>query len=301
MATARGSDCEATLSRRRKNKGARSSTDLVRNTPFRPTFDRPDANFANPDCYARCLGNCTAKTSKEHFFTYDLLRKVTIDPRGLHLRGAPWKPDGHWLQPESVGAPILCEQHNAALSPLDAFASSLDDELHRINVAAAERRKISTVARFFGPNLERWLMKTLCGFATARRATLEVNTADPLVPEAWVRYLFGQVELQPPMGLYLSSTPGERVHIDPYGFTFTTLYARGTLAGLMVDIRNVRLMFVAVPWNGTLGGVFTEHTVRRPWRLSFQSDVAMSLVELEWPQKSGREVLFKIAVDNAPP
>jgi hypothetical protein len=250
--------------------------------------------FVHPDCYARCLQNCSPDISSEHFFTFDLLLKVTAGKQGVLLRGAPWKPEGVWLQPESAGAPVLCTHHNGLLSPLDAFASSLDDELLRINVASAERRQISTVSQFYGPNLERWLMKTLCGFATARASTLESSYSTPLVPEAWVRYLFCQAELDAPAGLYLTSTPGESVNMDPNGFTFTTLGARDTLCGLMVDMRNTRFIFIATPFHAAIGGVVTGDSVRRPWRLNFRSDTSQSLVELDWPGESGPEVRYQI-------
>jgi hypothetical protein len=270
----------------------------VRTAPFRLPLARQQT-FAHPNCYARCLGNCSTDISSEHFFTFDLLRKVTSDPRGLFLRGAPWQPDGVWLQPESAGVRVLCTHHNGLLSPLDAFASSLDDELARISTAATERRRVSTIAQFYGPNLERWLMKALCGFAMARAGALASSYTAPLVPDAWVRYLFCENELDPPAGLYLTSTPGQEVNIDPNGFTFTTLGARGTLCGLMVDMRNTRLIFIATSFQGQIGGVLTSDSVRRPWRMSFRCDAALSLVEFDWPGEAGPEVRYQIVAGAA--
>jgi len=140
----------------------------ARTTPFRVSTGTKDEPFAHPKCYARCLQNCSRKISGEHYFTHALLRKIGSDPRGIYLRGAPWQPAGTWIPPHALTAAVLCDRHNSQLSPLDDFASSLDDELVRIHKAAEADHVVSTVVRFHGPNLERWLMKSLCGFVAAR-------------------------------------------------------------------------------------------------------------------------------------
>ena len=142
-------------------------------------------------------------------------------------------------------------------------------------------------------------MKALCGFAAARKAKLEPRYSLPLVPESWVRYLFCETELDSPAGLYLTSTVGESVNVNPNGFTFTMLDARGALSGIMVDMRNTRLIFIAKPWQGTIRGVLTADSIRRPWRLSFRSESSLSLVEFEWPRDAGPEVRYQIVAGAA--
>jgi hypothetical protein len=283
------------MSRRRRGK-VRSPTEGLRVTPFRPPRSESDPPFANPKCYAKCLNDCSPKMSGEHYFTYDILRKITKDPRGVFLRGVPWQPEGIWLQPESVTANILCERHNRALSPLDGFASALDDELHRILTAAERHQRVSTSIRFYGPNLERWLMKTLCGLACARPKQAFPDPSNAVIPDYWVRYLFSEFDLQPPAGLYLSGAIGERIPSAVDHFTIATMNANGYLAGVMVHMRMIVFTLLARPAEGRFAGMLNDQSIRRPRALSFQSARTEWRLEFIGPGFSGPSINYRVAV-----
>lgn len=267
----------------------------ARTTPSRVSTGTTDEPFAHPKCYARCLQNCSRKISGEHYFTHALLRKIGSDPRGIYLRGAPWQPAGTWIPPHALTAAVLCDRHNSQLSPLDEFASSLDDELVRIHKTAEAGHVASTVVRFHGPNLERWLMKSLCGFVAARPSVFGSHEAGAPVPDAWVRYLFGESELVAPAGVYLSPKAGESRTVDPDGFTFTSLHARGELSGLMLDMRLLRFTFISIARQETIRGVIDEESVRRPWRISIRSGATTRCLDFDWPGESGPEARFQTA------
>jgi hypothetical protein len=166
----------------------------------KPVVLRTDGDPAsrNPACYANYLGGCSNILSDEHFISYDMLMKLCRDPRGLFTRGAGRTSVGRWIQPETLAARVLCSNHNKALEPLDRFASDLADDLLRATDAA----DVSTVVQFFGPNLERWMMKALCGLVASGQAAR--NDGTPLgnfVPEWWVRCLFADSDLVSPHGL----------------------------------------------------------------------------------------------------
>lgn len=267
----------------------------ARTKPFRVSTGTTDERFAHPKCYARCLQNCSRKISGEHYFTHALLRKIGSDPRGIFLRGAPWQPAGSWIPPHALTAAVLCDRHNSQLSPLDDFASSLDDELVKIHNAAEADDVVSTIVRFYGPNLERWLMKSLCGFVAARPSVFGSDKADAPVPDGLVRYLFGEGELAAPAGVYVSPKIGESRAVDPKGLTFTSLHARGEISGLMLDMRILRFTFISIPWQGTIRGVIDEASILRPWRISFRSGAATRCLDFDWPGESGPEARFQIA------
>jgi hypothetical protein len=267
-----------------------------RTTPFRVSSDRTDEPFAHPKCYARCLQTCSRKISGEHYFTHAILRKIGLDPRGIYLRGAPWQPDGVWIPPHALTAAVLCDRHNSQLSPLDEFASSLDDELIEIHRAAQANQVVSTLARFYGPNLERWLMKSLCGFAAARPGVFGSSDAHSPVPGDWVRYLFGEIDLDNPAGIYLSSRAGESRAVDPNGLTFTSLHARGELSGLMVDMRFLRFTFISIAWDGTIRGAIDDASIRRPWRIRIAAGASIRRLDFDWPEGSGPEARFRLDV-----
>jgi hypothetical protein len=290
---------QAALAKRRKEERNTSRSSSVRTRPFRVLIQSSDQTFAHPKCYARCLGNCSPKISGEHYFTHAVLRRLAVDPRGVYLKGAPWQPDGMWIPPDNLTAAVLCGRHNSQLSPLDDFAASLDDELVRIHQAAAGDHVVSTVIRFYGPNLERWLMKSLCGFVAARPSVFLRSDASPPVPDTWVRYLFGDGDLVAPAGLHLSPKAGESRDVDPNGVTFTSLHARGEVSGLMLDMRILRFTFISIPWQGTIRGVLDESSVRRPRRVSIRSHRTGWCLDFDWPGDSGPETRFQIVIGDA--
>jgi len=153
---------------------------------------------------------------------------------------------------------------------------------------------VSTVVRFYGPNLERWLMKSLCGFVAARPSVFGSDDLSTPVPDAWVRYLFGESELAAPAGVYLSPKAGESRAVDPNSFTFTSLHARDELSGLLLVMRLLRFTFISIAWQGTIRGVIDESSVRRPWRISIRSGATTRCLDFDWPEESGPEARFQI-------
>jgi len=66
---------------------------------------------------------------------------------------------------------VLCDGHNGALGPLDRFAAAFCTELLRVCAALSQPSDISTTVSFNGHNLERWLLKILCGMVASGNAT----------------------------------------------------------------------------------------------------------------------------------
>ena len=114
------------------------------------------------------------------------------------------------------------------------------------------------------------------------------------IPEEWVRYLFGESKLVAPAGVYISPKAGESRAVNPNGFTFTSLHARGELSGLMLDMRLLRFTFISIAWQGTIRGFIDEASVRRPWRISIRSGAITRCLDFDWPGESGPEARFQI-------
>jgi hypothetical protein len=159
---------------------------------------------------------------------------------------------------------------------------------------------VSTIAAFHGPNLERWLMKTLCGFVVARPTIFPRDQVANPVHAEWVRYLFGQAELTAPAGVYVSPTLGESRPVDPAGLRFTSLHARNQLSGIMVDMRILRFTFISIPWQSMIRGVLNDQSIRRPWRVNIGSQRAEWCLDFGWPNTSGPEARFRLDFGAAP-
>lgn len=159
----------------------------------------PKTNYAHPKCYAMELCDCSPTISKEHYFS-----KSVMDLWGKEAKvGAPFiKGDGKFLKLSSLSAKILCERHNHALSSLDELAK----KFFKFVLFKTEYEYL--VIR--GADLERWLLKVMCGFIAtgyAQTITGKFITAK-LPPLAQLNVLFGRSDLPNSLGLVIPTKDG---------------------------------------------------------------------------------------------
>ena len=114
-------------------------------------------------CWAACLGGCSKKLSHEHLVSQSLF----VGER-IRVQGFPWcKEASKEIGLSTLTSKILRISHNQALSPIDATgaqAFSTFREMQRLaNVRTRLRPRVWKVRRYVieGPQLERWLLKTL--------------------------------------------------------------------------------------------------------------------------------------------
>jgi hypothetical protein len=231
--------------------------------------------------------------SKEHFMTHCVLQGLGDDPRGIFVRGFAWAPEGRWLQPETLVSPILCTSHNAALSGLDSFAQEFVDAFARIHAALQSGSKLWTVVRLNGHNLERWLLKTLCGILASGNGRSAAGVPLPsALREAWLAVLYGQADFIGTAGLYV---PGKLMTMMP---TTRGQFAVGPLsmddgrvAGLQAMIPLFHGILVADNFRGKPTGAIDSDSVRRPSSLVWTDGVVEHRVELVWEHgASGTEI-----------
>jgi hypothetical protein len=162
------------------------------------------------DCWARAIGGCSSKVSREHYVSQSLWPDPTIE-----VVGFPWCKD----EPKRIGlgsltAKILCDVHNAALSPLDAAAGAAMDTLRRVVAFRPNRRRRSKKGVRFdidGPLLERWFLKTAIGLLHVQADSNEVWRHDGSLlcspSEKTVRWAYGLERFQPHGPLSRSGHP----------------------------------------------------------------------------------------------
>jgi hypothetical protein len=158
------------------------------------------------DCWARPLGGCSSKLSREHYVSQSLWPGASIDVVGL-----PWCRD----EPRRIGlasltAKILCDVHNAALSPLDAAAGAAMNTLRRVVAFHGTAGKLKKGVRFEidGPLLERWFLKTAIGILHVQRDDgIWRHDGAPLraPSEQTVGWAYGLEPIKPPLGLYIAA------------------------------------------------------------------------------------------------
>jgi hypothetical protein len=93
---------------------------------------------------------------------------------------------------------MLCKRHNQALSPLDAVATAF------FGFFTAEwSGDAIEVFLTRGYDLERWMLKTLCGLVASGNATPKAKRLPTWTPPPeWLEILFGSADVGAPAGLH---------------------------------------------------------------------------------------------------
>lgn len=174
------------------------SADGIRVAPVSTKPRGARTGFSHPKCYARVLCDCSQKITLEHYLSESVL--LLLSPNGL--LNASLREDCHLdgIPARNFGSHILCDRHNSALSPVDSTASWLFEGIQGAVTYSAEREP---PVRFVnGYAFERWLLKVACGSLAAWKN---------LVPDHWVRILFGDEEFPDGWGLHVHVREGQQL------------------------------------------------------------------------------------------
>jgi hypothetical protein len=169
--------------------------------------------FSHPKCYAGEVGGCSTKLSREHFISESLLEILEADGGQLHVTNFPWLREGErkYVGAANLTAKVLCENHNSAFSPYDAIGTQFLATV--LQVGHPKRDGGSRVrALFNGADVERWLLKVLCGVVA-----MEAKPSPWRAPNGWVDALLKREgdRLPPGMGLWLNLGPSRCSAVAP--------------------------------------------------------------------------------------
>jgi hypothetical protein len=280
----------ASNGRRKRKQGAREDRRLRLDT-IRPADTlNHHASFRHPQCYARALGHCSAKLSAEHYVSNVMLGQLATDTRGLFIRGVPWASSGRWVRPEKLAANVLCETHNRAMSPLDSFGGMLLDEYRRISAHLQRQSALSSVARFNGHNLERLMLKTLCGLLASGNALVSGQALPQEVPDHFLAVLFGYADFAGTAGLYVSGRIREEVQTAEGEITVGPVMLGTTLAGLQMTFPLFEGTLIVIPRPQSTTGLIHSESVHRPTTLRWTDGNVEHDVHLDWRTGPGLRI-----------
>lgn len=201
-------------------------------------------------CWARVIGGCSAKISREHLVTEALWEGPTIRVVGL-----PWcKTEPKTIGLSGLTSKILCRAHNSQLSDVDAVGASAFKTLRAASQLGEVRRKLRPrhwkVRRFEidGRRLERWFLKTLINLVVSSApAYCWALNRTPLdePPEQLVRAVYGLEQLVKPVGLYAVGTVGEKIESGDVVEVSTLLRGPEELVGAVVGFLGFRFLIYA--------------------------------------------------------
>ena len=169
------------------------------------------------DCWARCLGDCSDKMSKEHVITEAVL------PQSMFVQGLHWcKGEPIAIGTANFTRKILCDKHNSMLSTrADEGAIAMVEAFHKAAELEDFRKKYQRTnwtRRQFkvpGRKLESWFLKTLINIVYGQSITIGENGVQPGVPpKDLVEIAFGLRKFSDPAGLYTIAIIGDATPND---------------------------------------------------------------------------------------
>jgi hypothetical protein len=166
--------------------------------------------------------------SKEHFISRNILEKITKNDK-LKFENA-----GHFFGGKSsveigidgFASKVLCDNHNSALSALDAAAGAtfqrieeLTKDLVGVLVKGCNLNSFHVAS---GIDMERWMIKVFCGLAAAGKIRSVSGRIEQLssLPHELFEALMGATLLEAPLGLYMHNFDGQ---IRKPGLLFATI------------------------------------------------------------------------------
>jgi hypothetical protein len=202
-----------------------------RTAPAKTTPALPRTGVSCYGCYAAVLNDCSPHLSREHYVTKSLLDYLNKDG-SLLVSGFPWM-NGQTknLPPDALAAKVLCERHNSALSPLDDIAVRLFQAFDERGVVGSGRLVLRV---FSGHDLERWLLKVLCGLAQKKNLQTD-DVCDMSIQRHWLEILFGYSDFPKDIGLYVCVTKGHLMQSD-FDLTIRALTRRHILTGIVLTV-----------------------------------------------------------------
>ncbi len=152
-------------------------------------------------CYAAAIGGCSSRLTAEHYYSHALLRRMTRGGGKLRIGNTLWLPKGETrdVAPPVLTARVLCGAHNTALAPYDAVGDRFCGLLMESGVTTPT--PTTECGLFNGEDVERWMLKTLCGVAS-----MEARVRDEAwtPPPSWLELLFKRGATQPSgFGLFM--------------------------------------------------------------------------------------------------
>jgi hypothetical protein len=241
--------------------------------------------------------DCSANGSREHFVSRSVL--ILIGDRHVRIDGVPWLAQGETkaLPIDALAANILCERHNAAMSPLDTMGGQFFGAVRSIYDDLGNRKTLSRKPQWFlfsGEELELWLLKTAFGLyhsgtaAKERRRLREDQTIDPAIMGA-----FHGAPIMPPCGMYiLKATEQYDGPRNVMNFAPLSSDNNERMVGLRVMFMGLTLAILFDP-NTVYNETFVNTEAYRPSYLMFRNPKRTHTIALTWPGKpSQNAVLF---------
>jgi hypothetical protein len=235
-------------------------------------------------CYASALANCSSQISREHFISEGVL-ELAGDDGFIEMGGLAWQPTGERkrLSTSNLAANILCKRHNEGLSGIDSVGIDFFEKLLYVNKSFSKGDAEGEEAFLFnGHDVERWILKTLCGTVASGNAETEGYDVSKWTPPIhWLEILFGDEEMPEGCGMYYLSRVGDRRNLAQ-SVSFSPLSNPGWGVYGAILVLNGHEFVLAMRPPETRQNTILEHSVYRPLELVMRSHSGKRIIIFGW-------------------
>ena len=252
----------------------------------------PKPFFGNPNCYARALGDCSARINREHYVSSSVLSDVAEGEASVLVQNLGFQQKKGELEGRGISslvARVLCEKHNEALGPFDATGRALFAALDRINSTIASPVRQELVTMIDGHRLERWMLKTLCGgLYSGNLPTFDGSIKGLCPPRLWLDALYRDGDLPVGQGLYLKAgSPGVAFSTEPMVLKFRAeVDLANVVIGITTWVFNFEFILVLAPLPEVCPPSM-DHSHYRPKALVFEGSAKR--VAFDWGADTGSD------------
>ena len=246
----------------------------------------PQTGYVNSHCYARALADCNETLSHEHYISETVLQQISVSGM-ISVSGLPRMPVGELreIPAHVLAAKVLCQRHNEALSSLDVLAG-------RFFQFADDQTTHQALMLMNGDDLERWMLKALCGYATSKGISFgSERLLDWCPPTQWLQILFGSEPIPSDCGLYYIASAGCRLRVAGSGIKINAIgNSESGAVGLILLVAGLPFLFSMEPNLAVLQISTGLELWHRPRGVRIRS-VQKSIRDIQFGWLTGRDIV----------
>lgn len=277
-----------------------SASGMWKKAPSIISPDSPQTGLANTACFLSFTNNCSEDITREHYISDTVLSEVE-HKNTVKITGLPWIGDREFAKvgKRSVSSKVLCRHHNNALSPLDSAVGRLVRTFGTFDRNFNSPNPRPELALFCGEDIERWMLKTICGMAAAKQIARNKQALASPISRQLLEMLLGAREWPRFWGLYVKIPDGRIYHSTSFAFQPRTHPETN-------EVKAAEFVFHGFQFSLLLGNPKHPEAwgIHRPRTLYFTDGSIEKVIEVCWTQpKHTSFIKFERqgTYDGAPP
>jgi len=249
----------------------------------------PVKDYAHRKCYASLTNKCSETISSEHYISHNILKQLEYK-KAVQITGLPWINYETWRRVpiKNLAANILCENHNQALSKLDAQMGRFFRTILNFDEDFNRDAPKEELAVFSGEDIEKWMLKTVCGMVASCQLAMQGEKNDVPLKREWVDILYHNHSWPEHWGMYFKVPKGRTINIFK-SISVQPLTGAGELKAVEFSINEFKFNLILgkpdKPWDcgryrpRTM--IFYQKGVKKYIEICWQNNAYQSQVDLK--------------------